>query len=728
VRVRDKLALTVLVVVVAASAVAVVSLGGRPAHASPTGLVPGSYNGASPARLFDTRVGLNAPKAALGASAQLPVPVLGHAGVPGSNVASVVVTVTVVSPSGTGDITVWADGAAKPSTSNVRFVAGVRSANLVLTRVGGNGRIRLSNNSPGTVQLIGDVRGYYVGGAATAPGTTVATQPARLVDTRTGLGAPKAAVAAGATLTVTAAGHAGIPASGASAAVLTVSALSPTQSGTVTVWQSGTTRPATLNLSVIAGRAMSDLAVVPLSGGGAFSVRNNTAGTLQLVIDVSGFVRGNGTAVDGGVIRTVTPARVWNATAVPAQSSVAVQVAGRGGSPASNVAAVAVTVTALNPGAAGDLNTWADGSPRPATSAMSFPAHHNVSTLLLAPVGPSGKILLYNNSSVAVQFTGDVTAYYLADKLPIIASTSHYVRNLTGADADASTMHGEGCADAQANAPGNQHLVLLHIGAQNLSGTTWRVQLSATSVVLTDAQLVTAVNGYVDGYASCRTSLDPVTIAVATNNDGADGARDTAAGTEWADNVIDPIAAHAAGNAGMVIAGANDIEPDFTGLESEAEDWTRAFLAATSAPYVFIGAASGCPTTAVSGTCNWGWTQTNFYDLAHGIAPSRILAVPQIYYSVNAQQWKYISLAGASGADRITFAGSLSEYAACKTNGSGCAPGYLTADKSWQALRDALSSSAAINQQRLPVATDLRIDTTPSAPLSAKRVTTAGVS
>jgi hypothetical protein len=163
-------------------------------------------------------------------------------------------------------------------------------------------------------------------------------------------------------------------------------------------------------------------------------------------------------------------------------------------------------------------------------------------------------------------------------------------------------------------------------------------------------------------------------------------------------------------------------------LESEAEDWTRAFLAATDAPYIFIGAASGCPTTGVGGTCNWDWTQPNFYALAHGIAPERILALPQIYYPANAQQWKYISLAGASGADRITFVGSLSEYAACRTKGSGCASGYLTASKSWRALRDALSSSDAITQQRLPVATDLRIDSTPSAPLSAKRVTTAGVS
>src|SRR5262249_23623017 len=97
----------------------------------------------------------------------------------------------------------------------------------------------------------------------------------------------------------------------------------------------------------------------------------------------------------------------------------------------------------------------------------------------------------------------------------------------------------------------------------------------------------------------------------------------------------------------------------------------------------------------VGGISNWEWTQANFYALAHGIAPSRILAPPQIYYPENALQWKYISLCGASGAARLTFVGSLSEYAACQTAGSGCASGYLTAGEAWQALRSALSSNAS---------------------------------
>ncbi len=711
------------------------STGAMPPSA-PTGSVPGSYNAVSPARVLDTRTGVGAARAALAANAQIAVPILGRGGVPGSNVSAVVLTVTAVSPTAAGGVTAWADGTAKPATSALSFLKGISTANLVLAQVGGDGKVRLSNNSPGTVQLVGDLAGYYVGGTPVAAGTTVATAPARVLDTRLGVGAPKTPVAAGHSITVPVSGHAGVPATGASAVLVTITALTPPKSGAVTVWAAGASRPATSNISLTAGRTAADLVAVPLGAGGAISIVNNTAASVNLVGDVAGYVVA-GTPAAGGTMSTIPPARSLDTrtgigaarAAVAAHATLALPVTGRAGVPATNVTAVVMTVTAVSPAVGGSVTAWADGFARPGTSNVSFPAGQNTSVLVTAPVGPDGKVLLYNGTTGSLQLVADVLGYYRADQLPIVASTSHYVRNLTGAASDVSTMNAEGCSDAQANAAGIQHLVLLDVGAQNLSGTTWRVQLSATSTVITDAQLVTAVNGYVDGYASCRSGTDPATIAIGTNNDGATATdRSTAAGTEWANNVVEPVGQHAAAHAGIVIAGANDIEPDFTGLESEAEAWTRAYLAATSAPYVFAGAASGCPTTATAGACNYQWTQGNFYNLAHGISPSRILALPQIYYADNAQQWKYISLSHASGADRIDFIGSLSEFAACQTPGSGCDPdGLLTAAASWQALRTALSSSAAINLQRLPVSTDLRIDSAPGAPASAKRVTTAGV-
>jgi hypothetical protein len=720
------------------AALVAVVLSGRHAGATEpapvsSGLLPGSYNALTQGLVFDSRSGLNTASGALAPNTQRVATVLGRAGVPATNVSAVAVTITAVSATAAGSLTVWADGAAKPGTSSVSFLRGVSTSDLAVVQVSSGGQIRFSNNSPGTVHVVGAIAGYYVGGTPSAPGSTAVIPQVRALDTRTTLGGHQAPVAPNSGFSVPIGGHA-VPAN-AAAAIVTVSALSPAASGTVTAWKTGTTRPGTVNLELIVGRTMSDLVVVPLGTNGAISIWNNSARALHLIVDVDGYVLG-GSGAEGGTTTAGAPARALDTRttigghlgALPAFGTYALPIAGLAGVPATNVTAVVATITVVGPPAAGGVTVWADGGFRPSAGAMSFAALQSTSALVVAPVGSDGKIDLYNNSAAGLQVVVDVAAYVRADRQPVLASTSRYVRNLTATQSDATVMQSEGCADAQSNnAARALHVQLLHIGGQNMIGGTYGVQLSAVSQTLTDAQLVTAVNGYVDGYASCRTNTDPVYIVVATNNDG--DLRDSAAGKDWADNVIDKVAAHAAGAAGLVVAGANDIEPDFFGTEAEAEAWTTGFVANTSAPYLFTGAASGCSSTAVAGTCNWGWTQRNFYNLAHGLSPTRILALPQIYYTVNAAQWKYISLAGASGPDRISFVGALSEYAACQTPGSGCdLKGLLTPVASWQALRSALSSSAAVSLQRLPVSTDLRTDTLPSAPVSAKRVTTAGVS
>ena len=45
--------------------------------------------------------------------------------------------------------------------SNLNFTAGQTVPNLVIVPVGADGKIRLYNGSPGTVQLIADIAGYY---------------------------------------------------------------------------------------------------------------------------------------------------------------------------------------------------------------------------------------------------------------------------------------------------------------------------------------------------------------------------------------------------------------------------------------------------------------------------------------------------------------------------------------------------------------------------------------
>ncbi|MET1004870.1 MAG: endonuclease/exonuclease/phosphatase family protein, partial [Propionibacteriaceae bacterium] len=78
-----------------------------------------------------------------------------------------------------------------------------------------------------------------------APATTKyqALTPSRLLDTRTGLGAPKAVVPAAGKVDLIVAGHGGVPLTGVSAVVLNVTVTQPAVGGYATVFPAGVTRP-----------------------------------------------------------------------------------------------------------------------------------------------------------------------------------------------------------------------------------------------------------------------------------------------------------------------------------------------------------------------------------------------------------------------------------------------------------------------------------------------------
>ncbi len=148
----------------------------------------GSYVGLTPARLLDTRPaatvdGRFRALGALGADAATDVTVLGRGGVPATGVGSVVLNVTAIDPTEESYLTVWPKGGARPTASNLNYVAGQTFPNMVIVPVGADGGISLFN-AAGRVHLAVDVLGYF-------PGTSsfVGLTPRRLMDTRRG-GAP----------------------------------------------------------------------------------------------------------------------------------------------------------------------------------------------------------------------------------------------------------------------------------------------------------------------------------------------------------------------------------------------------------------------------------------------------------------------------------------------------------------------------------------------------------
>jgi len=114
-----------------------------------------------------------------------------------------------------------------------------------------------------------------------------AVSPRRVLDTRTGVGAPKAKVGAGRAVTVTVPG---LPV-GVTAVTMNVTATRPTAASYVSVYPGGAVRTAASNLNVVAGQTVPNLVTVAVGAGNRVTLYN-AAGTIDLVADLSGYFNG----------------------------------------------------------------------------------------------------------------------------------------------------------------------------------------------------------------------------------------------------------------------------------------------------------------------------------------------------------------------------------------------------------------------------------------------------
>jgi hypothetical protein len=387
-------------------------LGAPNGSAAFTGQLAGTLVPSSPLRVLDTRSGNGAAKAPVAARGTVHLQVTGRGGVPPSGVSAVVLNVTVAAPAKPGFVTVYGDGTTLPVVSNLNFVAAQSVPNLVIAPVGANGKVALFNGSAGTVQLIADVSGYYLSGAPTVVGAFRSLPPSRLLDTRSGVGAPAAAVAAGGTVHLQVTGRGGVRPSGVSAVVLNVTAAAPTRSGFVTVYGDGMALPVVSNLNFVPGQTVPNLVIAPVGAGGVVDLYNGSAGTVQLIADVSGYYLSGAPAVVGA-FGSLPPFRLLNTRTVAAGGTVHLQVTGINGVPRSGVSAVVINVTVTGPAKPGFVTVYGDGMALPVVSNLNFVPGQTVPNLVIAPVGANGKVDLYNGSAGSVHLIADVSGYYL---------------------------------------------------------------------------------------------------------------------------------------------------------------------------------------------------------------------------------------------------------------------------------------------------------------------------
>ncbi|MER8046755.1 FlgD immunoglobulin-like domain containing protein [Streptomyces sp. NPDC094032] len=375
-----------------------------------TSAASGRYQPVTPTRVMDTRSGVGVAKRKVGPGETVTLQIAGNGGVPDSiGVSAVTLNVTATSATASTFVSVYPYGTTRTSASNLNVVAGQTVPNLVVVPVK-DGKVTFYNRS-GSVDLLADIAGYYWLGQTGSLYEPVT--PARLMDTRSGVGVPKAKVGADQTVTLTVAGRGGVPAEGVTAVVLNVTATNPTASTFVSVYPYGTTRTSASNLNVVAGQTVPNLVVVPVDEGKVTFYNRN--GSVDLLADVAGYYT---SGTKGSLYEAVTPARVMDTRSgvgvakakVGADQTVTLTVAGRGGVPAEGVTAVVLNVTATNPTASTFVSVYPYGTTRTSASNLNVVAGQTVPNLVVVPV-KDGKVTFYNRSG-SVDLLADVAGYY----------------------------------------------------------------------------------------------------------------------------------------------------------------------------------------------------------------------------------------------------------------------------------------------------------------------------
>jgi Spherulation-specific family 4 len=111
--------------------------------------------------------------------------------------------------------------------------------------------------------------------------------PTRIVDTREGLGAPLGKVTPSRALRLTAANRGGVPASGAAAVTLNLTAVDPSGAGFATVFPCGVAEPSVSNINYTAGQTIANLVTVPLAADGTACI--TTSAPVHLLADIAGW-------------------------------------------------------------------------------------------------------------------------------------------------------------------------------------------------------------------------------------------------------------------------------------------------------------------------------------------------------------------------------------------------------------------------------------------------------
>ncbi len=326
--------------------------------------------------------------------------------------------------------------------------------------------------------------------------------PVRLLDTRAGLGAPRARVGPGGTVDLKVAGTSTVPAN-ATAVVLNITGVKPTGGTDIRVYPTPGASFAPPGVSVQnlgLGGVRANLATVAVGSGGRVRLRNN-AGSVDLLADLAGYYAPVATAAR---YHPLAPTRFLdtrsglNAPAAPVgpAGTLDVDLVTQAGIP-SSATAVALTVTAASPSTGTSVAVY----PTPAAGGTSHPGVSNINigpgtspipNLVVVKVGDLHRVRLRNDAGT-VNLLADVVGYYDTGTSglllrPVEPSRVLDTRNHTGTASSAPTALGAG-----------QTLDVNLDGVGRIPGLAGAAVLNATGVAATTSTDVRLYPTTIDG-------------------------------------------------------------------------------------------------------------------------------------------------------------------------------------------------------------------------------------
>jgi uncharacterized protein (DUF1501 family) len=369
---------------------------------------PSRFTPVEPFRLLDTRDGtggvLTRP---LAPGERIRVRVAGVGSVPGLGVTAVVANVTAVDSTAPNFFTVYPGGTLKPWTSNLNAGPGRPVPNLVVMGVETDGHIEVFN-SAGDAHCLVDVFGYF---SAKAGDRFTPVTPARLFDTRDGLGVRPGKIPEATPIDIQVAGLAGVPPSGASAVVLNLTVTEPESAGWMRATPTGQAAASTSNINFAAWDTVPNLVICKLGDGGRITIDGHGIGA-HVLADVFGYF-----GSDGRRLTTLPPQRLLDTReglgaplAQVGGGSIELQVGGRGRVP-TGAAGVILNVTATNVTGPSFVTVWPNGEQQPFTSNLNVVQGQTVANLVICRLGANAALRLASPNNPC-DLIADVLGYF----------------------------------------------------------------------------------------------------------------------------------------------------------------------------------------------------------------------------------------------------------------------------------------------------------------------------